>query len=388
MDIKPFKVSIPSSELVQLHEKLLLTRLPKAVSGTNWTPDSKHVTVGFLEAVLKTWLTTYSWKDTENKLNSLPQFITTIPLDGFGDLTIQFVHSPSNASLKGQRSIPLLFLHGWPGSILEVSKALPLFNEKGFDVVAPALPGWLSSTLPTGNGFKVRHHAEIAHKLMLKLGYDEYVLQGGDWGGQIAPTLAIHPEPTFAPEETQDREAKGYTPFEENSLSRFREFKKHGTAYVEIQQAKPLTLGVGLHDSPMGLLAWIADKILDWSDSFPRNPKGYKWTNEELITWTLLHYFGDLGPIGPFHMYVANRLESEDGEWEWKGMKYVQVLTGVSALRWENEMVPRAWAEREAKVVWWREHERGGHFAVYEMPEEMVQDVVDFTCSIGIRRGV
>lgn len=264
------------------------------------------------------WLSKYSWKDVEDHLNSFPQFITKIPIPRFGDLDIQFVHSPSTAALNGKKSIPLLYLHGWPGSIVEVTKALPMFNEKGFDVVAPSLPGWLSSTLPSEKGFKVKYHAEVAHKLMLKLGYDKYVLQGGDWGGEIAPTLAtmypehvlgmhlnyfpVYPEPHYPSKEEQIADEKTYTAYEKNSLDRFREWKKNGTAYVQIQQSKPLTLAVGLHDSPMGLLAWIADKILDWSDSFPRNPEGYKWSNDELITWALIQYFGDAGPAGPFQM--------------------------------------------------------------------------------------
>jgi pimeloyl-ACP methyl ester carboxylesterase len=353
--------------------------------------------------VLQTWLGTYSWKDAEAQLNTLPQFMTNIPVSGFSDLDIQFVHSPSQAALNGKKSIPLLYLHGWPGSILEVSKALPLFNEQGFDVVAPSLPGWLSSTLPREKGFKVKHHAEMAHKLMLRLGYEKYILQGGDWGGEIAPTLAtmypehvlgmhlnyfpVHPEPKFASRDKKEEE-KGFTPFEKNSLERFRQWIKNGTAYIEIHQAKPLTLSVGLHDSPMGCLAWIADKILDWSDSFPRNPEGYRWSNEELITWTLVHYFGDAGPAGPFQMYVENRFEQDGASREAVGRKYVEVPTGVSALWWENEMVPRKWAERDAKVVWWREHQRGGHFAVYEMPEEMVADITDFVDSLGIREKV
>ena len=232
---------------------------------------------------------------------------------------------------------------------------------------------------------------------MLELGYDKYVLQGGDWGGEIAPKVAstypenvlgmhlnyfpVHPEPR----KEKLAEAKTYTEFEQNSLNRFREWKKNGTAYVEIQQSKPLTLGVGLHDSPMGLCAWVADKILDWSDSFPRNSKGYIWTNEEFITWTLIQYFGVAGPAGPFQMYAANRFEAEVEELEGNERKYIEVPTGVSALRWENEMVPKRWADKEAKVVWWREHERGGHFALYEMPDEMVQDMVDFVDSLNIR---
>jgi hypothetical protein len=188
----------------------------------------------------------------------------------------------------------------------------------------------------------------------------------------------VYPEP----KEEEVAEAKTYAEFEQNSLNRFQEWKKKGTAYVEIQQSKPLTLGVGCTTRPW---VWVADKILDWSDSFPRNSKGCRWTNKEFITWTLVQYFGNAGPAGRFQMYVANRFEAVGGKWEGNGRKNIEVPTGVSALRWENEMVPKRWAEKEAKVVWWREHERGAHFALYEMPDEVVQDVVDFVDSLVIQ---
>ena len=198
----------------------------------------------------QTWLSNYSWREAEDKINSLAQFITKNPVSGFRYLDIQFVHlPPSVASLNG-KSILLLLLDGWPDSIIEVSKTLPIFNGKGIDIVAPSLPGWLSSTIPRENGFKVQRHAEAAHKLILKLVYGKCVLQGGDWSGKIAPALStiypksvmgmhvnyfpVHPEPRFVSKWEKIVEGRGYTGFEKNSLGRFREWKKNGTAYVQI----------------------------------------------------------------------------------------------------------------------------------------------------------
>ena len=139
------KISIPDTELCILDQKLLLARLPTKLANAEWIEsDTNHVTITLLQAVIKTWTSSYSWRSQELILNSLPQFATQISVNGFSDLKIHFVHSRSTKP----QSIPLLYLHGWPGSIMEIIKALPILNEKGFDVVAPSLPGWLLSSPP------------------------------------------------------------------------------------------------------------------------------------------------------------------------------------------------------------------------------------------------
>ena len=312
--------------------------------------------------------------------------MTSIPIAGFGDSKLQFIHS---LSLELD-AIPLLYIHGWPGSIIEITKALPILNEKGFHVIAPSLPGWLSSSTPQEKGFKVTQHAECFHKLMLKLGYSKYVLQGGDWGGEIAPTLAgMYPEHVLAMHVNyfpivptpEIQEGSNFTDFEKSSVEGFQHWRENETAYQGVQSTKPLSFGIGLHDSPVGMLAWMTDKLFSWCDCYPHNPLGHKWTHEELITWTLIHYFSDDGPTAPFHMYVTNKSVRYA-----EGNPYVNVPTGVSAYRNEPEMGPRSLAEKRANVVWWREHQNGGHFAIYERPEEMVDDIVAFVTSVGLQK--
>lgn len=133
------------------------------------------------------WRESYDWRTEEARLNEMPQFKTSIDVDGFGALDIHFVHSTSSVS----SAIPLLFLHGWPGSFFEIRKALPELNKAGFHVVAPSLPGYGFSSYPDKAGFKHIHHAEVMQKLMLKLGYNHYVVQGGDWGAFIIRCLAL-----------------------------------------------------------------------------------------------------------------------------------------------------------------------------------------------------
>lgn len=172
------------------------------------------------------------------------------------------------------------------------------------------------------------------------------------------------PKPTFEKEPS-------YTSFETRSLKQHEYFDTQGFAYFQIQNSKPRTLGFAMHDSPVGMLAWMADKLFTWSDSYP-------WSQADLITWTLLHYFP--GPTTAFHMYRENTPEyvlyGEDGS------KLVQVPTGVSAFGRELEMVPRSWAEKIYNVVFWEEHERGGHFAAYEKPKELAGDLDRFFHSV------
>ena len=158
-----------------------------------------------------------------------------------------------------------------------------------------------------------------------------------------------------------------YTEFEKRSIAQQQHFATKEFAYYMVQSSKPRTLGIALHDSPVGMLAWMMDKLFLWSDNFP-------WSPTELITWTLLHYFP--GPTTALHMYRENDAT------EPSRIPYESTPTGVSAFAGEMEMVPRSWAEKTANIVFWREHEQGGHFAAYENPEALGKDLVNFFHSV------
>lgn len=340
------------------------------------------------------WRTTYDWRVEEARLNKMPQFMTQIDVEGFDALDIHFVHSKSSDA----KGIPLLFVHGWPGSFAEVEKILPKLNEAGFHVVAPSLPGYGMSSYTDKKGFKHPQHAEVLHKVMLKLEYDEYVVQGGDWGSFMVRSIALkYPEhvkalhcnmvslstgslmitsclkerqlpmgrPSSIPEDHE------YTPFEQTCLDRCNWFFTTNIDYSQIQASKTRTLGFMLHDSPVAMLAWMADKLFLWSDNYP-------WTATEIITWTLLHYFP--GPTTSLVMYRENPGEDELSHF---ANYRVKVPSSVSAFPKELIMVPRSWAETAMNVVWWKDHpEGGGHFAAYEKPEELAKDLIEFFNSI------
>jgi hypothetical protein len=159
-----------------------------------------------------------------------------------------------------------------------------------------------------------------------------------------------------------------YTAFEKGCLERMDWFFKTNLDYHKIHSSKARTMGFLLHDSPIGLLAWISDKLFLWSDSYP-------WTPTELITWTLLHYFP--GPTTGLHMYFDNR-PKEGASAGTRTSQYLKTPSGYSAFPKEIGIVPRSWAERLGNVAWWREHASGGHFAAWERPDELAGDLSDF----------
>lgn len=386
LEAKAFQISIDKDELEFLRKKLELARLPTSLTQSRWGEDN-GVSISFLRDIVDHWLHHYDWSDEQEKLNKLPLFLTKISLNGFGTFDIQFVHAKKKQQNDGQKdeAIPLLFLHGWPGNFTEVTKILAPLQDAGFDVVAPSLPGYGFSSYTDEPGFKHWHTGDIMHQLMRGLGYDKYVVAGGDWGAMITRSMALlYPDEIRAIHLTtvfvlppEDKDTLPYDAFEQNSLAVMQWFNASQNAYGQVQTTKPRTLGFAMHDSPVGMLAWMADKLLLWTDK-------YAWTKDELITWTLLHYLP--GPTTGFQMYHENipvfiADELPPGVAEATGDKekgYVTVPTGVSAFAREVYMVPRSWAERRFNIVSWIQHSRGGHFAAYERPEEFCADLIPF----------
>ena len=372
MAVAPFKINILGSELDPLQAKLKTTRLP--ASYTDFTDDN-GITSEKLSEILKYWQHEYDWREVEAKLNQLPQYTSPIDIsDGFGTIDVHFIHSPS----KFPNGVPLLFVHGWPGSCFEVSKGLNDLNKAGFDVIAPSLPGYGFSGYPRKKGFNIKFVGEVLQKLMLKLGYQRFGVQGGDWGSHIVRAMAIqYPENVAAMHVNMfqthrmsfpEGQPEYTTPEKARIDKTFEWFLPTNGAYAMLQATKPVTLGVAMHDSPIGMLAWMYDKLVMWSDDYP-------WTPKEIITWTLLHYFP--GPSTAFMMYMENRYPSTVVEGSW-GQEHIKCPCGFSAFPKELAMMPRSWVERLANVKSYREHEAGGHFAMHERPEALVKDIVEF----------
>nr|POF11492.1 putative epoxide hydrolase [Quercus suber] len=384
MSVERYTVSVPESAIHDLGQRLSLAKLPTQLSGPDlWqfgTPVEE------IRRLTKYWQNSFDWRKAEAKINTLPNFMTKIPVDGFGDLDVHFVHQVSS----NPKAIPLLFCHGWPGSFLEVSKLLPLLQDD-FHVVAPSHPNFAFSSGVSKAGFGLVQYAETCNKLMLSLGYDTYATQGGDWGFSITRALGLlfpqhvkashinlvlahAPDPIKHPLLAAQHATTPYTPREEAGLLRNRWFTEWGSGYNVQQSTKPQTIGFALADSPVALLAWIYEKLHDWTDAYP-------WTDDEILTWVSIYWFSTAGPDASARIYYeaqspAAQAEDSQALTRYQLMEYIpNVQLGLAHFPKEIFCVPHVWGETLGEIVLQSVHEKGGHFAAWEVPEEIVKDL-------------
>ncbi|KAJ7863481.1 Alpha/Beta hydrolase protein [Mycena olivaceomarginata] len=367
----PFKISIPDALLDRLRQKLALTTLPDELEGAGW---EYGVPLADVKRLVARWSNGYDWRLHEAQLNKLPQFTRPISVDGHGTLTIHYIHQRS--AVPG--AIPLLFVHGWPGSFLEARKIVPLLSEKSqdhpsFHVVVLGLPGYGFSEGPSTK--RVRY-ASVGVKLMLALGYDEFVTQGGDWGFAITRTIAQlyggkhskawHTNFLILNAPPADQSATELTAKEQEGLARNEVFHQRGSGYSREQSTQPQTLGYALADSPVGLLAWVYEKLVNWTDAYP-------WDDDEVLTWISVFWFSRAGPAASLRIYfeAGNRN---------LGKAYIStsppaIPLGVSYFPKELLVFPKSWTRKIGNIVFERDHDSGGHFAAYEKPNELVDDL-------------
>lgn len=313
-EILPFSISVSEDFLSLTKLKVSLTRFvddQKQPDHEDGPP--RHAA----EAIAKYWSESYDWRQVEASLNAqLKQFTTIVhttqtPLHTYPDpVPLHFVHHRSPRA----DAIPLLFVHGWPGSFIEVLDIIsPLTNppdasQCAFHVVAPSIPGYGFSPSPRAPGFGYRQAGATFHALMRKLGYDRYVFQGGDAGDFINRYAAVDfPDSVVSglsnfwvvPPSPDDLERYDHAQSSDDEtylIELYRRFTSQGWAYGHLHQTRPLRLAVGLTDSPVGLAMWIYDSVRGGVD----NPEAI-WTPERVITWTMMHWIN--GPYGPFGLY-------------------------------------------------------------------------------------
>ncbi|KAI4249290.1 MAG: hypothetical protein L6R40_000748 [Gallowayella cf. fulva] len=378
--IDPFTLSVPDSQLERLSQKLQDTNLPDELDEAGWDFGAP---LADIKRLTKYWQEQYDWRKAEAAINHLPNYKTPIDIDGYGTLDIHFIYQQS--PIEG--AIPLLFCHGWPGSFLEVTKILPLLTSSttpSFHIIAPSLPNFGFSSPVTKRGFALPQYAETCHKLMLRLGYPHYVTQGGDWGCMItrimslmyptavraahinmirghAPTLLQNPilylQHKLAP----------YNAREKGAAARSEWFLAQGSGYRLQQSTKPQTLGYSLADSPVGLLAWIYEKLHDWTDDYP-------WTDDEILTWVSIYWHSTAGPAATLRIYYE--VAQTGGFGRDRSERYIPaVKLGMTHFPKEITVVPKTWGRTMGPVVFESEKEKGGHFAAWECPEELVSDL-------------
>jgi pimeloyl-ACP methyl ester carboxylesterase len=375
-DVIPFKVEIPDAELRDLRERLLGTRWLEAETVSDW---SQGVPLSYMRELCDYWAETYDWRATETRLNGLPQF--RIEIEGLG---IHFIHVRSPHST----ALPLIITNGWPGSTTEYLKVIgPLTDPvahggdaaDAFHVVIPSLPGYGFSDKPTQPGWNVQRIAGAWAKIMARLGYDRYGAHGSDWGTSISTSMgqqdldhlaAIHLAPPIAapdPETFDD-----LTEAERAALAALENAREWESGYSGQHSTRPQTLGYGLVDSPVGLCAWIVEKFRAWTDcdGHPENVL----TRDELLDNVML--------------YWLPRTAASSARLYWESFKQVSawfnevttdtvtVPTGCSIFPKDIPRPSRRWAtKRYTDIRYWKELDRGGHFAALEQPALFVDEV-------------
>ena len=375
--IRPFTIDVPDEVLADLRDRLARTRLPDDLPGTAWDYGTDRE---YLEELLAYWRDEFDWRSQEWLLNGFDHFKTNVE-----GLDVHFIHQRS----PHEDALPLVITHGWPGSIMEFYKIIPLLVDPtnyggdaadAFHVVAPSIPGYGFSDKPAGRGYNPERMAGIIGKLMERLGYERYGAQGGDWGSIISRWQAAqHPDRvvgvhlnmvTAGPPADVEDPAAGVPP-EELARSRERqEFFADERGYSNIQGTKPQTLGYGLNDSPAGLAAWIVEKFRTWCDC--GGDVESQFTKDELLTNVTI-YWATQTITSSTRIYYESRHTPPS-----RPLGYIETPVGCAIFPKELFIPPRAWAEAAFNVTHWTEMPRGGHFAALEEPELLTEDIRAF----------
>jgi pimeloyl-ACP methyl ester carboxylesterase len=385
--IRPFRVNVSEESLAELRRRIAATRWPEKETVAD---QSQGVQLETMQKLARYWATDYDWRKVEARLNSLPQFITNI--DG---LDIHFIHVRS----KHENALPLIVTHGWPGSIIEQLKIIdPLSNptahggsaSDAFDVVIPSMPGYGFSGKPTNTGWGPERMGRAWAELMKRLGYDNYIAQGGDWGafvvdqmGLQAPAglLAIHTNmPATVPADVDKALLAGSPPPSGLSAEERRAYEQlvrtfKQVDYARLMGSRPQTL-YGIADSPVGLAAWLLDHndadgqpAVTVAAALNRTSSATgELTRDEILDNITLYWLTNTG-------VSASRLY-----WEYKGgffnAKGVSIPVAVSVFPGEQYEAPRSWTERAyPKLIYYNKLDKGGHFAAWEEPQLFAAEV-------------
>jgi pimeloyl-ACP methyl ester carboxylesterase len=376
--IRPFKVNVPEAALSDLRQRVRATRWPDKETVTD---QSQGVQLAKIQTLVQYWGTGYDWRKVETRLNGLPQFVTKI--DG---LDIHFIHVRS----RHPHALPVIITHGWPGSVLELEKTIrPLTDptayggraEDAFDVVIPSMPGYGFSERPTGTGWDPERIGRAWAVLMQRLGYTQYVSQGGDWGSVIADAmgrqappglLGIHVNmPATVPDNIVkalndgDPAPVGLSPAETAAFDSLSNFFTKNAGYGIMMVTRPQTVGYGLTDSPAGLAAWMYDKFAQWTYSGGQPERSL--SRDEMLDDITLYWLTN-SAVSSARLYWENN-NNNFGATAQKTNE-ISVPVAVTVFPGEIYRAPKSWTEHAySHLIYFNEVDKGGHFAAWEEPE-------------------
>lgn len=404
---RKFEIAFDRAHVARMMELLQSSTLPDAppFPGASW---EEGIELPWLKQVKDKWLREFAIDDFEKKLNRWPQFMTRLEDE---DVDLHFVHVRSGR----QDAIPLMLLHGWPGTFHDFHKVIePLVNppeagKPAFHVVVPSIPGYAWSSYPRRNEFTFVDIGKIYHRLMKDvLGYEKYAVQGGDWGHFIAramfrdPAIAAHIPvghlnmyvgvptsakilqglaalfPSFlhsipgytALTTTLSNKAQALvmSPTERRGVARSLAVFKTGVGYMQLQATKPLSIGYALNDSPLGLLAYIGEKFYAWSDPATLD-------STDLIDTVAIYYltqsFYTSVLIYNRSYAVTQDLIYHPGRWTIDR----RMALGYGSYPYEVTGAPKALVAGNSRLVQYKEHPKGGHFAALDAEKAFVDDL-------------
>jgi microsomal epoxide hydrolase len=374
--MEPFRIAVPQSDIDDLHRRLRQTRWPDHVPGSGWTYGADLATI---RSLAEYWAEKYDWRRYEAELNEIPQLMATADGQRFHVL---------HARSKEPNALPLVLVHGWPGSIIEFRHMVgPLVDpvahggkaEDAFHVVAPSLPGYGFSGPTTEPGWDIARTASAIAKIMAALGYDRYAAQGGDWGSMLvrhlggldaAHLVGVHVNLMIGFPQGKDDDHEDITELERSLLARQDDYMKNGSGYVAIQSTRPQSLAYSFSDSPVGLLAWITEKFWAWTDHDGDLLSAV--SRDDLLTNVSIYWFTGTGGSSARMYYESLRSGAV------MVPPFRDVPLGVAVFPKELLYARRRWVESDHDIIHWTEFDRGGHFAALEEPDLLLDDVRAF----------
>ena len=376
---QPFSVTVPDDTIKFIQARVRDYPWHEMPDDGGWDYGTN---LDYMKELCEYWVRDFDWRKQEANINRFSHF--TAPIDG---IDIHFIHEKGS----GLNPRPLIISHGWPGSIVEFLEFIDLLAhpenhggeiEDAFDVVVPSLPGFGFSGRPP-RPYGPRKMAAVFNTLMTDvLGYESYMAQGGDWGGAISSWLgyehaacnAIHINILTMRHKDEPQGAE--------EIAWAEQFEKDQIiqdGYRTQQATKPQTLSYAMMDSPVGVAAWILEKMHGWSDTKGDDVESV-YSKDQLLTNIMVYIvtrtFNTASWIYYGRREEGGRILSPEG-------KKVEVPTACALfpkelLAWP----PRSYAERIYNITQWTEMPRGGHFAAMEEPQLLITDIRKFARSL------
>ncbi|WP_275006051.1 epoxide hydrolase family protein [Promicromonospora iranensis] len=374
--LTPFRINIPQADVDDLHDRLTRTRRPLPVPGRDDRTDfSRGIPQAYLTELAEYWRDGFDWRAQEAKLNEHEQFTTVV--DG---QTFHVVHVRS----ADPEAVPLILNHGWPGSFVEYQRLVPLLTEE-FHLVIPSLPGFGFSTPLSGTGWEVARTTEAYAEIMTRLGYERFATHGSDIGAGTAGRLgALYPERVIGTHAASDGRMLGMVgdkfPYPdgltEDEIAQIEAIRTEDVAergYFEMQNHRPDTIGAALTDSPVGQLAWIAEKFQTWTNGAHATPEEAV-DRDQLLTNVSLYWFTRSGASSAQFYY-----EAEHAGLDWAGSPGVPAAWAV----FDTHPLMRRAMDPWKAIGHWSEFTEGGHFPAMEEPRLLADDIRSFFRSLG-----